>query len=146
MNKKPYWKKFFICKRILVQISAVLCLFFGCQVDEGYNFVISNNTEYQITISIHRLEGHVQRYTIAPKSTIRTYDYQITNAPYQKAVVVFDDQKMSVHINHRDEERDCSMYNSLYCFDSCKISEKLKLVAYEIRERDYQEAIEIERD
>ena len=75
MNKKPYWKKFFICKRILVQISAVLCLFFGCQIHEEYTFVYTNHTQHQITITFHRVEGHEDEYTLAPESSMRVNDY-----------------------------------------------------------------------
>ena len=138
MQQNSIWK--------LLLILGLISLFFGCQIHEEYTFVYINHTQHQITITFHRVEGHEDEYTLAPESSIHANDYQLTNAPDQKAVIVFDDQKMSVHINHRDEERDCSMYNSLYCFDSYKVSEKLKLVAYDIRQRDYDEAAEIQRD
>lgn len=145
MNRKPYWKKFFICKRILVQISVVLTLVLGCQVDEGYTFVYTNHTQHQITLSFYRLEGHVKVYTFAPESSISTYDYRISNAADQKAVIVFDDQKIRTHTNHRNKELDCSQYNSLYCIDSYNIT-KNRMVEYDIRERDYDEAAEIQSD
>ena len=64
-------------------------------------------------------------------------------------MIVFDDQKIRTHINHRDQERDCGIYNSLYCLDSYRNIEKgrnLSVYEYDIRQRDYDEAAEIERE
>jgi len=137
MEMKQNWKQFTLL--IILKIS----LFFGCTQRQDFNeFTYKNESIHNVEIVIYDLNNASRNFTILKNQELSFIDAGITNGGDSLAQIIFDQEKILIHLN-KSESESCKTRNSLYCFESFKenrIDRHSSEFIYTITEKDYDNA------